>query len=271
MSTLYATTAGTVLPAAGAPVGGKSPTGLITLEGTSWRRTFEWRDPSWLGSASFWVEETRRSPSPRSLRVGRNLVEEVALCLLGGYGVNEAMCMSAFWAVRDAGLLDASKPPSASDVEDVLRTPMNVDGYARPVRYRFPAQRARRVASAVAALADREAPMDLAPRDLRAFLTALDGVGPKTASWVVRNITLSDDIAIIDVHVRRAGVVAGVFDPTWVLPRDYLRFEEAFCAWAAVGGVRTADMDLCVWSTLARLGTTARLLFGVDRLADLDQ
>ncbi|QWF21776.1 hypothetical protein KM427_23095 [Nocardioides sp. LMS-CY] len=96
-------------------------------------------------------------------------------------------------------------------------------------------------------------------------------MGPKTASWVVRNITRSDDIAIIDVHVRRAGVVAGVFDPTWVLPRDYLRFEEAFCAWASVGGVPTADMDLCIWSTLARLGTTARLLFGVERLTDLDQ
>jgi thermostable 8-oxoguanine DNA glycosylase len=110
----------------------------------------------------------------------------------------------------------------------------------------------------------------LSPRQFRTLLTRLNGVGLKTASWVVRNLTRSDEIAIIDIHIRRAGVAAGVFDPDWVLPRDYLLFEEAFCAWAAAGGVRTADLDLCVWSTLARLGTTARLIFGVERLADLD-
>lgn len=243
---------------------------VVTLAGNSWRKDVEWRDHSWLGSAAFWVEETRRSPSPSTLRIGNNLAEEVALCLLGGYGVNEAMCTSAFWAVRDAGLLDTTCPPQASDLEGVLRTPMTVEGYARPVRYRFPAQRAERVAAAIETLARRGVPSGLEPRELRAFLTTLKGVGPKTASWVVRNITQSDDIAIIDVHVRRAGVVAGIFDPEWALPRDYDKFEEAFCAWAALGGVRTADMDLCIWSTLARLGTTARLLFGVDRLADLD-
>jgi N-glycosylase/DNA lyase len=246
------------------------PPAVVTLAGNSWRREVEWRDHSWLGSAAFWVEETRRSPSPSTLRIGRNLAEEVALCLLGGYGINEAMCTSAFWAVRDAGLLDTTRPPQASDLEEVLRTPITVEGYARPVRYRFPAQRAERVAAAVEALARRRVPSDLAPRELRALLTTLKGVGPKTASWVVRNITRSDDIAIIDVHVRRAGVVAGIFDSAWALPRDYDKFEEAFCAWADFGGVRTADMDLCIWSTLARLGTTARLLFGVDRLADLD-
>lgn len=243
---------------------------VVTIEGTSWRREVQWRDHSWLGSAAFWVEETRRSPSPSTLRIGQNLAEEVVLCLLGGYGVNEAMCTSAFWAVRDAGLVDTEHPPSVRDVEDVLRTPMTVEGYAGPVRYRFPAQRADRVAAAIAALARCGTPSDLEPRALRGFLTTLKGVGPKTASWVVRNITRSDDIAIIDVHVRRAGVVAGTFDPTWVLSRDYDKFEEAFCAWAAAGGVRTADMDLCIWSTLARLGTRARLLFGVNRLADLD-
>ena len=243
----------------------------VTLEGMGWRRTVEWRDHSCLGSAAFWVEETRRQPMPRSLQIGRTLAEEVALCLLGGYGVNEAMSTSAFRAVRDAGLLDVSSPPSAAEVEAVLRAPMRVDGYSKPVRYRFPVQRAQRVASAVAALADQPVDGLLPPRELRAFLTTLSGVGLKTASWVVRNLTASDDVAIIDIHIRRAGVAAGVFDPDWALPRDYLRFEEAFCAWAEVGGVPTAALDLWIWSTLARMGTTARLLFGVDRLADLDQ
>lgn len=244
--------------------------GFVLLEGSSWSRTVEWRDHTYLGSAAFWVEETRRTPSPPSLRIGQNLIEEVALCLLGGYGINEAMATAAFEAVRDAALLDSSRIPAPGEIERVLRTPMRVAGYAQPVRYRFPAQRAERVASAVARLSAAPALGDLTPRELRAFLTSLDGVGMKTASWVVRNLRRSDDIAVIDIHIRRAGVVAGVFDPRWVLPRDYLRFEEAFCAWAAAGQVPTADMDLCVWSTLARMGTSARVLFGVDRLADLD-
>lgn len=193
------------------------------------------------------------------------------MCLLGGYGINEAMSTHAFWAVRDAGLLDVLRPPSAEAIENVLRVPMAVRGYVRPVRYRFPAQKARRIAGALAALA--QDPPDLSalpPRELRARLTGLGGVGLKTASWVVRNLTRSDDIAIIDIHVRRAGVAAGVFDSRWVLPRDYPLFEESFCAWARAGGVATADLDLCIWSTLARMGTRARLLFGVERLSDLD-
>lgn len=243
---------------------------IVAMQGASWRRDVLWRDHTCLGSPAFWVEETRRRPSPPTLRIGRNLAEEVALCLLGGYGINEAMCIAAFHALRELGLLDTMRPKSASTIEKVLRAPMAVDGHARPVRYRFPAQRAERVAAAINTLALEEPPTASTPRELRDFLTTLKGVGPKTASWVVRNLTRSDDVAIIDVHVRRAGVVAGVFDTGWTLPHDYNKFEEAFCAWAAVGGVRTADMDLCIWSTLARLGTTARLLFGVDRLSDLD-
>ncbi|KRF21039.1 hypothetical protein ASG90_01075 [Nocardioides sp. Soil797] len=243
----------------------------VLLRGSGWERTVNWLDPSCLGSAAFWVEETRRVPPASSLRVGRTVAEEVALCLLGGYGVNEAMSTHAFWAVREAGLLDTGLPPGVESVEAVLKTPMNVEGYARPVRYRFPVQRAARVAAAVAYLSENPVdPSQMSPRGFRTFLTGLNGVGLKTASWVVRNLTRSDDIAIIDIHIRRAGVAAGVFDPHWILPRDYLLFEEAFCAWAAVGEVRTADLDLCVWSTLARMGTTARLIFGVDRLTDLD-
>lgn len=244
--------------------------GFVVLAGTSWSRRVEWRDHTHLGSAAFWVEETRRQPSPQNLRIGQTLIEEVALCLLGGYGINEAMATTAFRAVRDAGLLDPSSAPTPDEIETVLRTPMPVPGHAQPIRYRFPVQRAARVASAVARLSTAPSVRDLTPRELRAFLTTLDGVGMKTASWVVRNLRRSDDVAIIDIHIRRAGVVAGVFDPEWVLPRDYVRFEEAFCAWARAGRVSTADMDVCVWSTLARLGTTARIIFGVERLADLD-
>ena len=46
------------------------------------------------------------------------------------------------------------------------------------------------------------------PLSLREFLLQLHGIGYKTASWIVRNFTGSDDVAIVDIHLRRAGVIA---------------------------------------------------------------
>lgn len=242
----------------------------VTLVGSGWARTFDWGQPAWLGSAAFWVQQTQIRPRPDSYQVGRTLLEETALCLLGGYGVSEPMATAAFNAVRDAGVLSEGQTPTAEAIEAVLQVPIDVQGRRAPVRYRFPAQRARRLAGAAAWL-EHNKPLDWwSARELRSWLTQLPGVGQKTASWIVRNLRRSNDVAVIDIHIRRAGVFAGVFDPHWRLPRDYELFEEAFCAWARHGGVPTADMDACIWSSLAELGNSARTLFGVARLADLD-
>lgn len=242
----------------------------IRISGNGWEREFPWHDPTRLGSAAFWVEETRKRHRPETYRVGSTLAEEVALCLLGGYGINEAMATGAFAAVRDAGLLNAGNSVSPERFESVLTSPMSVAGHVRPVRYRFPRQRALRLSSALTVLAEANAPDEDQPRHLRDWLMALPGVGPKTASWIVRNRTRSDSIAVIDIHIRRAGVFAEVFDPAWRLSRDYGMFEEAFCAWARVGEVPTADMDATIWSALSSLGNAARLIFAVERLTDLD-
>lgn len=245
-------------------------TGEVTLVGSGWSRTFGWGHPTWLGSAAFWVEQAKAWRRPDSYQVGRTLTEEVALCLLGGYGITELIATAAFHRVRDAGLLDEARPPDLADVEAALRAPLNLPGRQRAVRYRFPVQRAHRLADAVAWIGQNPPAETWTARELRLWLTQLHGVGPKTASWIVRNLRRSDDIAVIDVHIRRAGVFAGVFDRRWTLPQDYARYEEAFCAWAAIGEVPTADMDACIWSSLAALGNAARTLFGVARLADLD-
>ncbi|CPU63356.1 N-glycosylase/DNA lyase [Mycobacteroides abscessus] len=156
-------------------------------------------------------------------------------------------------------------------MHEALARPFDLPGRPRPVRYRFPMLKAERLSSAIEMLTTLTAPPASAPRELRDWLIQLPGVGAKTASWVVRNLTRSDDIAVIDVHIRRAGIVAGVFDREWTLPKDYRRFEEAFVEWASVGGVPTADLDACIWASLAGLGRHARVIFGVKSLAELDQ
>ncbi|WP_042788234.1 hypothetical protein [Mycobacteroides abscessus] len=246
------------------PVGGQA-----VLTGSTWQRTVRWYDPSYLGTPAFWIEQTRQRPRPTTYQIGSTLLEEVALCLLGGYGITEQMAFAAFSRCQDAGLL-TGKLCNENMIHAVLAEPLMVAGRSRAVRYRFPLLKAKRLAAAITYLdAGMPPPMER-PRELRDWLTGVPGVGAKTASWAVRNLTRSDAIAVIDIHIRRAGVAAGVFDPAWKLPRDYQLFEEAFVAWAYLGGVGTADLDACIWSSLASLGRGARSLFGVQNLTDLD-
>jgi N-glycosylase/DNA lyase len=217
---------------------------------------FAWGQPWELGTAAYWAEQTRRNPPVTSYALGRSLAEELAACILGGHGIPAAVGLAAFRAVRDAGLLDGA--PSAAALEMLLRTPRLVPGRPRPVRYRFAAQRAQRLAGALATLHVSDPPYE--PLALRDWLLGLPGVGPKTASWVVRNHCGCQDVAVVDVHVHRAGLAAGFFAPGWRLPRDYRRFELAFCEVARVAGVSTAALDACIWGQLQVLGPAGALV-----------
>ncbi|UWZ36408.1 hypothetical protein Drose_36155 [Dactylosporangium roseum] len=182
---------------------------------------------------------------PHRHRLGRNLAEEVAACLLGGHGMPYETGLAAFHAVRDAGLL--TRCADEGELERVLRAPLDVSG--RTVHYRFPAQRARWLAAALRYVSTQRPPT--ISHELRDWLLPVAGIGPKTAGWIVRNHLGSDEVAIIDVHVLRAGTDAGVFDPAWRPTVDYPRLEAFFLAWAGQGGVRAADLDAVIWSERA--------------------
>lgn len=219
----------------------------------------EWGEAWQLGTAAFWVQQAHEFPNgPGRHRLGENLREELAICILGGYGVPGPVGNAAFIALRDAGMLDPAlgEEAAATGMTRVLAEPLQVG--SRRMRYRFHQQRPRRLAAALTGLSAWECQVDdLGDSELRDQLTRLPGVGPKTASWVVRNYRDSDNIAIIDIHIHRAGLSAGVFCADWTLPRDYGRFEDAFLAWAAAGRVSAANLDAAIWrllSTMGRLG-----------------
>jgi len=239
----------------------------VLLSGSDWSHTVHWYDPTHLATPAFWIEQARQRPRPETYQVGSTLLEEVALCLLGGHGITEQMAYVSFARLRGEGLLTGARQ-SVPRLHAALARPFDVPGCPRPVRYRFPMLKAERLSAAIDVLASSTPPSPNQPRVLRDWLLRVPGVGAKTASWVLRNLTRSDDIAVIDIHIRRAGVVAGVFDPTWKLPRDYRRFEEAFVQWARLGGVPTADLDACIWASLAELGRRARVILGVKSLSD---
>lgn len=216
-----------------------------------------WGEEWQLGTAAFWVQQALEFPTSTGRhRLGTNLREEVAVCMLGGYGVPGPVGNAAFLALRDSGLLEAGleQDAAADAMTEVLAEPLDV-GAGRRMRYRFHQQRPRRLAAALAGLTAWESDADeLDDLQLRDHLMELPGVGPKTASWVVRNYRDSDAVAIIDIHIQRAGITAGVFCADWSPPRHYGRFESAFLGWAAAGAVSAANLDAAIWRLLSTLG-----------------
>lgn len=214
-----------------------------------------------LGTCAYWIEQTRRyQDDDPTHRLGQDLTEEVAACMLGGFGMPAEVGLAAFRRLRDRGLITTDPPPDELELEDALSEPLDLG--VRQVRYRYPRQRGHRLARALQMMPAIDP--GSSPRQLRDFLLDLPGIGPKTASWVVRNHTGSDAVAIIDVHIHRAGLAAGFFRSGWRLPRDYHLFERAFLQVAEIGGVPASMMDGCIWAQLHQLGSAAELLLGRD-------
>lgn len=225
----------------------------VDLEGLGRHRTVSWGQPWQVGTAAHWVALTkyealeRSATAPNGRQLGATLREEVAACILGGFGMPFETGLAAFHEVRESGLLADGSTPTAADLETILRRPLLVGASARA--YRFPAQRALRLAAAMTFLG--AAPPPDQPVMVRDWLTRIPGVGPKTASWIVRNHFGSHDVAVVDVHILRAGIAARVFEPGWLPHKDYPILEAFFLAWAQHGKVLAGDLDAVIWSEQA--------------------
>jgi thermostable 8-oxoguanine DNA glycosylase len=101
--------------------------------------------------------------------------------------------------------------------------------------------------------------LSLSPETLRNTLQSLDGVGPKTAAWVIRNLLGSDNVAILDIHVVRVCQLIGLFPAGTRLPRDYQLLERLFLSFAQKIGARPSLLDEAMWSE-ARTVLPRRLL-----------
>lgn len=220
---------------------------VVTLKTSQWgSRDVSWGESWEHGTAAYWLEATRRATNtaePDRHRLTDSLYDEVALCMLGGFGMPYELALAAFEAVHDE-LLQHDPTPSESAIESVLLQPVLVGQTSR--RYRFPHQRAQRLSDALRYLHASPAPTD--PLDVRDWLTSAPGIGPKTASWIVRNRWPDASVAILDVHVLRAGARAKVFPEGARISSAYRQLEALFVAWAAVEGIRPADLDATIWA-----------------------
>lgn len=219
-----------------------SPADLVPEHTFPWGRAEEIGTPAyWAAQAWMWEME-----EPEHFRLGRSLREEVLACLLGGYGIPAEVGLAAYARLR---ALPPEALHDAGAVQELLSLPLNVG--VRSVRYRFARQKAGHVAGAMLGL--REIDPASPDQALRDALMSLPGIGPKTASWIVRNWRSSDSVSILDVHIVRACRGLGVFQPAWRVERHYRMMEEAYLAFARAVGARASILDSVIWMTMRRL------------------
>jgi N-glycosylase/DNA lyase len=210
-----------------------------------------WGEPYNVPSAAYWavlVNERREESRYEPKRVCGSFVEQVAYCLMGGYGMPAKIGNAAFHSLRTAGVLRSDV--NAFEIEELLRQPLLIGATSR--RYRFPKQKARYLARALSALSGLDIPIDV--MSLRSLLMSIPGIGYKTASWVTRDWLGSDDVAIIDVHIERACRAIGVFLPTQTVRRDYLEMERRFLLFAKALLIRPSVLDNLMWDVMRTEG-----------------
>lgn len=211
------------------------------MPGVSWGCASAPFSPAYWAARCAWPAETM----PTFVTRDGSLTEELGFCLLGGFGIRYEVNALAFERLRDNDVFDLFKPCSHETIVELLEEPLELNG--RPIRYRFPYQRAHRISAMRSKLREDDL-LILPPADLRNALQSFDGVGPKTASWVVRNLFGSDEVAILDVHIIRVCQAAGIFPQQISLPRDYAALEERFLFFAEKAGVRSSLLDAVMWA-----------------------
>lgn len=204
---------------------------------------------------AYWAAQTWmwEIDAPEHYRLGRTLAEELLACMLGGYGIPAEVGLAAYERLR-GHLMEGGRLTEGDDVEALLVEPLRIG--ERTVRYRFARQKAQYVSAAFQALGSVDEGLDDLP--LRDCLMNIRGVGPKTASWVVRNLRGSDGVAILDIHILRAGRHLGIFEDNRTVERHYAELEDAYLAFAAAIDTRASILDSVMWMTMRQL-TDVRL------------
>lgn len=207
----------------------------------------QWGSVDAFPSPAYWLYQVlarRVEGNQINYKLGRDLKEEVAACLLGGYGIPTAVGLTAYKRIKELGAFNRKQPPSESEFFAWLSEPLDVNG--RSIRYRFSRQKSKYLAAALTKLNSESPPTD-SGKSLRNWLITIPGIGFKTASWIARNWMDADDVAILDVHIQRAGLLAGFFKSNLTVNKNYIEMEEIFIRFSKSLGVRTSELDAVIW------------------------
>ncbi|MDQ8195242.1 hypothetical protein QEH59_12455 [Coraliomargarita sp. SDUM461004] len=204
-----------------------------------------WGNACGFSTPAYWkyhVLERRLTANRIEHRLGRNLAEEIGACLLGGHGIPASVGLAAYYYLRDHGIFETA--PSESQIKSLLEAGIPHDG--KIIRYRFTNQKSKYLAGSLSKYHD-EYSSDLTGRKLRDWLSTMPGIGLKTASWITRNFEDSDDVAILDIHLLRAGIIGKFFSPNLDVTKNYLDLENRFLEFSASLSVKPSELDSVIW------------------------
>lgn len=205
-----------------------------------------WNEAGKRFTKSYWeVQYHLDDSSLCNFRLGSNLKEEVVACLLGGYGIKAELGLLAFHRLKNLRLIHEGVKLSV--VEKAISRPFRMNG--KDVHYRFPHQKAKYITSFLQRT-DLDELDSLCGSELRNRLMSVEGIGPKTASWIARNYKCCDDVAIVDIHIYRAGRLAGFVNSKWNIQKDYFKIEKSFLDFCHSINASPAKMDSIMWNQM---------------------
>jgi len=218
-----------------------------------------WGDASGFPTVAYWllrVLERRIAGNPVEYKLGSSLLEEIGACLLGGHGIPAENGLAAYKHLRSKGVF-AGASHSQEEIVEWLSEPISLNG--KYFRYRFAKQKTRYLHLAIDRLSKETPPLE-SGQALRDWLLQINGIGPKTASWITRNWLGADDIAILDIHIYRAGLLGGFFDKQLTVEKNYFELEKQFIDLAESMKVRTSELDAVIWLEMKSSPSARRLL-----------
>lgn len=181
-------------------------------------------------------------------RLSVSLVEEIVMCILGGYGISSEMGILAFNRLKTENL--CSIGISYIKVFKALSKPFKNDN-GKEIYYRFANQKSKYIHALL-----NKKDLSTIPTDcdlkFRSWLLDIDGIGLKTASWITRNWLSSNKVAILDIHLLRAGLLTGFFKDEINVQKDYLKLERQFLKFCEALDVFPSDMDAVIWSYMKK-------------------
>lgn len=205
-----------------------------------------WKEAGKRFTKSFWeVQYHLDDTTSCDYKLGTNLKEEVVACLLGGYGFKAEIGLLAFHRIKNLRLIRTGV--SLDEIEDAISAPYRWSG--KEVHYRFSHQKSKYIYWFLQRK-DLDEFETLCGSKLRDKLLTIKGIGPKTASWIARNYGNCEDVAIIDIHIYRAGRLAGFVNPKWNVQKDYYKIEESFLDFCHSINALPSKMDSIMWNQM---------------------
>jgi len=207
----------------------------------------KWGNYCQLYTPAFWkymylMQENSRKSNTNQHKLGDCVIEEIVACLLGGYGMPSELGILAFERLRDESLI--KRKIEFEKLRKALVTPFKLANGSFKT-YRFYNQKS----GFIHEFLNRD-DLDSIPIEndilFRNWLLTVKGIGPKTASWITRNWLQSENVAILDIHILRAGKIAGFFKHADVT-RKYFDLEKSFIDFCAALNVLPSNMDAIMW------------------------